>query len=114
MDVHLYSMTGFKKRPSMDTDVTVEAPEGRERVAYSMGDFDGDGRVDAAIGLSGDELAVYKGVREDFLSHRPWFRLEIPTFGVARSADLNGNGNADLVLHHPSGPHQKRIDVIVF
>lgn len=114
VDVHLYSGEGFGQRPSMDTEVTVEAPEGRERVAYSMGDFDGDGRVDAAIGLDAGELAVYRGVRDDFLTHRPWFTLEIPTFGVARRADLNGNGNDDLVLHHPSGPHQKRIDVIVF
>lgn len=114
VDVHLFEDGNFSKRASMSTGITVEAPEGRERVAYSMGDFAGDGKVDAAIGVSADKLAFYRSDKEDFLASRPWLTIKMPTFGVARSGDLNGDGKDDLVLFHPSGEYQKRIDVIVF
>ena len=47
-------------------------------------------------------------------SARPWVALAIPTFGVARPCDLNGNDKKDLVLFHPSGGHKTRVVVVVF
>lgn len=114
IDAYLYTSRGFDEKYSFRTHITVEAPEGRERVAYTMGDFTGDGQVDAALGISANKLAVYKGDAKTFLSAKPWKTLTLPTFGVARSEDLDGNGTEDIVLFHPSGDHQKRIEVILF
>ncbi len=114
IDAHLYTGRGFDEKPSFRTHLTMEAPEGRERVAYTMGDFTGDGQTDAAMGVSGEELAIYKGDPKSFLSSKPWKTFAVPGFGVARSEDLDGNGTEDIVLFHPSGDHQKRIQVILF
>ena len=114
IDAHLYTDRGIDKEPSFRTHITMEAPEGRERVAYTMGDFTGDGQVDAAMGIGARKLAVYKGDPKSFLSAKPWKTFNIPAFGVARSEDLDGSGTEDIVLFHPSGDHQKRIEVILF
>lgn len=114
IDVYLYTDGGFSEKPSFRTHITMEAPEGRERVAYTMGDFTGDGQLDAAMGISAEKLAVYEGDANTFLSAKPWKTFAIPTFGVARSVDLDGSGTDDIVLFHPSGDHKKRIDIILF
>lgn len=114
IDVYLYTGRGFSEEPSFRTHITMEAPEGRERMAYTMGDFTGDGQLDAAMGIGAEKLAVYEGDSKTFLSAKPWKTLAIPAFGVARSEDLDGSGTEDIVLFHPSGDQKKRIDVILF
>lgn len=114
IDVYLYQDGRFSVKPTHRAHITMEAPEGRERVAYTMGDFTGDGQVDVATGISSQKLAVFKGDPESFLSAKPWKTFSIPTFGVARSEDLDGNGVEDIVLFHPGGEHKKRIEVILF
>ena len=114
IDAHLYTARGFDQKYSFRTHIIVDAPEGRERVAYTMGDFTGDGQIDAAIGIGAEKFAVYKGDAKTFLSGSPWKIFAVPSFGVARSEDLDGNGTEDIVLFHPSGDHQKRIEVILF
>lgn len=114
IDVYLYTGRGFSEEPSFRTHITMEAPEGRERMAYTMGDFTGDGQLDAAMGIGAEELAIYEGDSKTFLSAKPWKTLAIPAFGVARSEDLDGSGTDDIVLFHPSGDHKKRIEVILF
>ena len=79
-----------------------------------MGDFTGDGQLDAAMGIGAEKLAIYEGDSKTFLSAKPWKTFAIPAFGVARSEDLDGSGTEDIVLFHPSGDQKKRIDVILF
>ena len=114
IDAYLYTDDGFSEKPSFRTNITMEAPEGRERTAYTMGDFTGDGQTDAAMGLGAEKLAVYEGDPGTFLSSKPWKTFSVPGFGVAKSEDLDGNGADDIVLFHPSGSHKKRIEVILF
>lgn len=112
--VHYFHEGTFRTRPDKTASITIDAPDGRERSAYATGDFDGDGRLDVAIGTAADKLSVYQGAQDAFLTSRPWVTLALPTFGVARTADLNGNGADDLVLHHPSGSNQRRIEMVLF
>lgn len=114
IDAYLYTDGGFSETPSFRTHITMEAPEGRQRTAYTMGDFTGDGQIDAAMGLGAEELAVYEGDSKTFLSAKPWKTFAVPGFGVAKSEDLDGSGTDDIVLFHPSGDHKKRIEVILF
>jgi hypothetical protein len=112
--VYEYGPDGLADKPSRKAALTLDAPEGRERSAYAMGDFDGDGFLDAAVGTGAQMMSFYRGSSREFLSTSPWVKLEMPTFGIARTGDLDGNGKEDLLLIHPSGPNEKRIEVVMF
>ncbi len=112
-DVYLYN-DGFGDEPDFDTSFSLEAPDGREEIAYVMADFNGDGRLDAAFGDEADQLDIHLGEEDNFLSRRPVMELSLPSFGTARHYDLNGNANQDIVLFHPSGANQTRVEVVVF
>ncbi len=113
-DVYLFDGESFSESSDYSTTMTMEAPEGRQRIAYTFGDFDGDGLVDVAYGRSGDALSIYTGDPDRFISSRPLAVLDMPSFGEARPYDLNNNGAKDIVLFRPGGDEAKRVDVIVF
>lgn len=113
-EVHLFDGEGFPETPSFRARMTLDAPEGRELVVFALGDFTGDGRLDVAYGSDKGKLSVFEGTKRDFVSSRPWMTFDVPTFGVARPHDLNGNGREDIIIHHPGGEHRKRIEAIIF
>jgi len=112
--VYTFGPEGFQTKPGRRATLTLDAPEGRERSAYAMADFDGDGLLDAAVGTGDGVMSFYRGSQREFLSSSPWLKLSMPIFGVARTGDLNGNGKDDLLLSHPSGPNEKRVEVVLF
>lgn len=113
-DVYLFDGKAYSDKPDYSTSMTMDAPEGRQRVAYTFGDFNGDGLLDVAYGRSEDKLNVYTGDAKKFISSRPWTSFEMPSFGSAAPYDLNGNESKDIVLIRPGGDQAKRVDVIVF
>ena len=114
VDVHLFDGQGYPAEPNFRTSVSIDAPDGQERAAYTMGDFNGDGRIDVAFGAGADKMVIRTGTDKKFLSPRPWVTLDLPTFGTARPYDLNGNDAEDLVVFHPGGDNKQRIEVVVF
>ncbi len=113
-DVYLFDGESFSESADYSTTMTMDAPEGRQRIAYTFGDFDGDGLVDVAYGRSQDALSIYTGDEQRFISSRPLAVLDMPSFGEARPYDLNNNNAKDIVLFRPGGNHATRVDVIVF
>lgn len=114
INVHLYTDDGFPEAPSFRTNISLEAPNGREQVAYTMGDFNGDGYVDAAFGSGKETLTVHLGTDTGDLSSRPLLSLDLPAFGTARKVRLNSDTKDDLVIFHPNGSDSARIDVVLF
>lgn len=112
--VYLFEENGYPEVPSFRKSLTLDAPNGREQVAFAFGDFTGDGRIDAAFGSDEEKLVVYQGSEKDFLASRPTVELAMPTFGIARTEDLDGNAAEDIILFHPGGEHRTRVEVIVF
>lgn len=112
--VHLFGANGFSEKPTFQDTVTLDAPEGREQIAFTLADFTGDGKTDAAIGRKKDEFAFFEGGESGFLAPRPWALLSMPAFGDAAKSDVNGNGGDDLILVHPASADSTRIDVVVF
>lgn len=113
-EVYLFNGKDFGARPTFSTNLTMDAPEGRERVAYTFGDFNGDGRLDVAFGKSDNTLVVQLGQAERFLSQRAWVTLKVPSFGIAEPHNLDGNPAQDIIIHHPGGKNAKRVEVILF
>ncbi|MCX5772239.1 MAG: FG-GAP-like repeat-containing protein [Candidatus Hydrogenedentes bacterium] len=114
LEVYLLKDGRFGNKPNFTESFTLDAPDGLERVAYTLGDFNGDDRIDLAFAAGRDRLVIHTGSADAFISSRPWVGFDIPAFGVARAYDLNNNVAKDLVIHHPGGDNKKRIDVIVF
>lgn len=113
-EVHLYDGNTFRSKANFTTDMTMDAPEGRSRVAYTFGDFNGDGLIDVAYGVAKNVFAVYTGEPQRFIAPRPWQRFSVPSFGQARAYDLNNNQAKDIILFRPGSDKAKRIDVFVF
>lgn len=114
LHVHLFKDGGFAQEPDYKTTVTIDAPEGREQTAYCIGDFNGDGFLDAAFGSGADKMVVHVGSNEKFLSAQEWTTLAVPAFGEADIYDLNGNEADDIILIHPGIDNKQRIEVVVF
>lgn len=113
-EVYLCNGKSFNSEPDYSTSMTMDAPEGRQRVAYTFGDFNGDGLLDVIYGKSDDKLSVYTGDIKRFVSTRSWKTFDMPSFGSAAPYDLNNNAAKDIILIRPGGDQAKRTDVIVF
>jgi hypothetical protein len=105
---------GFASSPDYTATLTVEAPDGREQAAYTLGDFNGDGAIDLAVGSGKTKLVIRPGEKGGFLASKAWKTLQVVPFGEARTYRINDNNCDDLVIFHPSGSAKKSIDIIVF
>lgn len=111
-----YEFTGgtIPTKPTSETRLTLDAPDGQSNMAYSFGDFDGDGRIDVMYGAKGDLMKVVLGHPSKFMESDAWVELRIPTYGEARTFDLNQRGGDDVVLIHPDSDDKRRIHVMLF
>ncbi|MBI5093888.1 MAG: VCBS repeat-containing protein [Candidatus Hydrogenedentes bacterium] len=115
VEVYLFDGAGYGAKPDFKTSLSFDAPEGRQTAAYAMGDFNGDGRIDAAFGAGSDKMEIHTGSATQFLSSKPWVTLSLPPFGVARTCNLvDGKKAKDLILFHPGGDNKTRLHAIVF
>ena len=114
VEVYLFNDGAFEEKPSYVERLSLDAPEGRERIAYTFGDFSGDGRIDVAYGRGENHFVIHTSDTERLVSVKPWVTLSLPSFGVAQPYDLNGNAAQDLVIHHPGGEQKGRVEVVVF
>ncbi len=113
LDVYPFDGKGYPDTPSFHTALTMDAPEGREQVAYTMGDFDGDKRIDIAFSRTVDSLAIHLGTADELIESRPTHVVEIPSFGQARSVALRTEEHKDIVLFHPGGEKSKQVEIIL-
>ena len=115
VEVYLFKDGGYGAKPDFKTSLSFDAPEGRQRTAYAMGDFNGDGRIDAIFGAGADKLEVRVGSETQFLSSKPWVTLALPPFGVTRTCSLVKDKKAqDLILFHPGGDNKTKLHAVVF
>ncbi len=114
IEVYLFKNGTFGTTPDFKTDVTIEAPDGKEAASYALGDFSGDGRLDVAFGSESKTLAIRTGSEKRLVSSRPWKTISVYSFGSARPFKLNKNKADDLIIFHPGISRRDRIEVIVF
>jgi hypothetical protein len=114
IEVYLFNQGTFGTTPDFKTDLTIEAPDGKEAASYALGDFSGDGRMDVAFGADSKTLAIRTGSAKRLVSSRPWKTINVFSFGSARPYKLNRNEAEDLIIFHPGISHRDRIEVVVF
>ena len=114
LEIYIFDGTGFGAKPDFTTSVSIEAPEGKEQAAYCLGDFNGDGKTDAAFGAGSDELRLQAGGDAEFISSKPYLTLKVPSFGIAKAHKLNDNAAEDIVIYHPGISLRDQIEVLVF
>jgi len=115
VEVYVFKNGGYGTKPDFKTSLSFDAPEGRQRAAYAMGDYNGDGRIDAAFGAGSEKLEIRTGSATQFLSSKPWVTLALPPFGVARTVNLvEGKKSQDIILFHPGGDNKTRLHAVVF
>ena len=112
-DVYLLHDGVFGAKPDLDSSITLDAPDD-EMIAYTFGDFNGDGKLDLAVGTGKDSLLIHIGSKDRFLSAKPWREIPIPPFGEARTHDLDNNKSDDIILIHPDSSLANVIDVVIF
>ncbi len=97
IDLHLGDGTlGFRSGRTFDLGRTHPS-------TLAIADFDGDARLDVAVSNHSDRVLQFaQGDGTGGLSLVDELPLD-PGVGMARSADLNGDSNADLILVAPGG-----------
>lgn len=114
LQIYLNNGSGFGLKPDFTTSVSIEAPDGKEQSAYCMGDFNGDGKTDAAFGAGREKLMLHAGGDAKFISSKPYLTLTVPSFGIARPHKLSDSGPDDIIIHHPGISQKEKIEVLVF
>ncbi len=114
IDVFQFRDGGFAAEPDFTSKLSIEAPKDDADLAYTTGDFNGDGRIDAALSSGDDALAVYVGEEGEFLSRRPWAEIPVPPVGIARTVNLNNNGRDDILLMRPPSERAKQFYAVTF
>ncbi len=113
-EVYMYGENGFGDTPAYTGSFPIEVPDGRRSVAYTMGDFSGNGHTDVAFGGGDETLVIHKNSPGEFLSRRPWLTLNVPPYGSAGAKALTNNGVDDIIIYHPDSDLSKKIHVVLF
>jgi hypothetical protein len=114
LEAHLYSEDGFRDDAEYTSKFTLDAQDNSRTGVLALGDFTGDGRMDAAFSLEGERLGLFEGRGEDLISEDPVSEFDIPPYGTAKTCDLDGDRAQDIVVFEPGREEASRIHVAVF
>jgi hypothetical protein len=115
VQVYHYRDGGIPSVPDVEQRLTIKAPERLEQAAYTLGDFNGDGLLDAALGSGEDALHVHLGEPGRFVAPKASAVIEVPVVGKApEPVDITGNGNEDIIIFHPRLDNKDKVHVILF
>jgi len=114
IDVFLFRDGTYAEEPDFTSKLSIDAPEDDAEVAYAIGDYNGDGRIDAALSSGDDALAVHIGEKGEFLARRPWLEIDLPPVGTARTVNIDDNGRDDILLMPPQTNETQTFYAIIF
>lgn len=114
IEVYLSKDGRFAATPDLKTDVSIEAPDGKEAAAHAVGDFNGDGRMDIAFGMARDKLVIRTGTPDKLVSPKVWKTISVPSFGTARTFKHENGTAENLIIFHPGISNSTKLEVVTF
>jgi hypothetical protein len=69
--------------------------------ARGVGDFDGDGLEDLAVGTAEERLSFFLSDKESIIPARPSFDLRVTAYGTMKTLELNVDGRTDIIINYP-------------
>ena len=91
----------YEEEPVVTTAIYVRASETGTEPARGIGDFDGDGLDDFAVGIEENTMAFFLSDKETLMPARPTFKLNAPAYGNMKTLDLNNDSRSDLIILYP-------------
>lgn len=88
----------YAEKPVVRGAIYVRVSDTGAEPARSVGDFNGDGLDDFAVGTAENRLAFFQSSRAKSLPLRPTFTLDVPAYGNMKTFDLNDDDRDDLVI----------------
>jgi hypothetical protein len=104
VDTGLYRLSSGKnygKEPIAERTVYIGASESGTEPARGVGDFNGDGLDDLAVGTDENSLSFFLSGRKAILSDGPGFELELPAYGTMKTFLLNEDDRTDMIIIYP-------------
>ena len=114
LEAYLNSPEGFNTAPDYQSKFTLDAPDDSRTGVLALGDFTGDGRMDAAFSLDGRRLGVFEGRGKELIAQKPAAEFDIPPYGTAKTCHLDENPRRDLVVFEPGRNGARQIHALVF
>lgn len=97
--VRAFRNTGGPDGPRWEAHAAWDIATGARRARPAIGDLDGDGRADVAIGTDHGEVLLYAGLAgAGFAAQPSWDSPKRSSRGAAALSDLDGDGRIDLVI----------------
>ncbi len=103
----------YEDKPAVKRAIYVRASETGTEPARGIGDFDGDGLDDLAVGTDENRLAFFLSDKEKLVPARPTFELRVPAYGNMKTLDLNGDARADLIILYPQDGMSNKATLIL-
>ncbi len=88
----------YAEEPVVRGAIYVRVSDTGAEPARSVGDFDGNGLDDLAVGTAEDRLAFFQSSRAKSLPLRPTFMLDVPAYGNMKTLELNDDARDDLII----------------
>jgi hypothetical protein len=104
VDTELYALSAdgkYAKVPASKGVIHLRAGESGTEPARGLGDFNGDGLDDFAVGTAEDRLSFFLAAKENGFSRKPSFELNLAAYGSMKAVDLNADEKTDLIIIYP-------------
>lgn len=94
----LISDRQYGNRAEIRRAIYVRVSESGVEPARGIGDFNGDGLQDLAVGTNENSMSFFLSDKDTFLPKQPDFEIAIPAYGKMSTLDLNSDDRTDLLI----------------
>jgi hypothetical protein len=90
----------YEEKPVVKRALYIGVSESGSEPARGVGDFNGDGLEDLAVGTSEKRLSFFLSNKQDILPREPDYSFDVPAYGNMSTFDLNSDKRTDLIIFY--------------